>query len=1178
MANHNEILMDIDLQIIDELQMEVILEKYKGEKGDPGEGFPEGGTTGQVLAKKSDADYDTEWVDSGTDIIDDTAGAGDTDKTWSADKITQELDNLDPTLTESIESTAIAVFDDGADDLLLEELRVEINPVQDLHGYDKPWVGGAGKNLCYMTLAKLIEWNTDGTWSGNVYTRRGVTFTVNTDSDGNIEEIVVNGTPTDTAWLRVCNEPFTLSEDCKFNGLPSVGSSNTFQFRLQPNTINIRENDVSISAGEYESLSFGIYASYTANNFVIKPMIYRATETDTSYAPYSNICSISGYTGVEVRDEGKNLFTAEGQTTPAYINNQGTIYTNSNDWVLSDYIPVLAKTQYTFKPNSTSGSAAKHGFYNANKEFMTYIDSGEQTFTTPENCAYMRFSYRVASTNIQLERGSVATEYVPFTGNNVYPIQFPSEAGTVYSGYLTVHKDGTGEVVADSAQVDLTGKIFATTQQTSSSGRFSLSVGNNPTLPNPLDRNAEIISSHYKGIVESEIDLTSPWVFCASDSVVVIQTADTSLDTGTKLGAFLTAQSNAGTPVTICYKVKTPISFPLTTTQVRTLLGYNAISADSGNVALTYRKDSEVNYELARLEEKIDSRPEIINDETVSDDSVWSSEKVDHLTTTEQETVSGDIVTFETDAEQLLEQLTVSIAPVQDLHGYDKPWVGGAGKNLFGNGDITLTSKKYEVVTLVNPLPAGTYTVSAVVVSTGTDATTCRIGFYGSGSTEVGTAVQLDRDTRSPGTFTLTDTCVSFYFYTSDGATHGAGDSATYTDIMVETGSTATDFAPYANICPITGWDGVEVKDEGKNLYNGESEAGTIAEDGTEGGSSANFSHTKLIRVEAGAYTITETANTSHTLRVHAYDQYENWKQQLLAKTVSGSVSEAVTIPDGIYYIKLSFRNDTTNIQVERGSATAYEAYAGQTYSISFPSSAGTVYGGTLTINRDGSGSLVVDRGLITIDGTETFIDVTSANVFYAIKDALSAYGVSTTDDYCNMFKPVQATGSSYMADGDIARQTTNNNRLFVKSSVFAGWTASQLATYFASNNLKISLKLATPQTYSLTANQVRTLLGYNAIWADAGQVSVTYRKGSLADLTSMTNVESRTLSTLSMLAPIEFSPATSAHAVNDVFIVGDKLYRATASIAQGAEIAEGTNVEQTTIMTVLQNAWGVSF
>ena len=35
----------------------------KGPKGDSGEGVPSGGTTGQVLKKKSNNDYDTEWVD-----------------------------------------------------------------------------------------------------------------------------------------------------------------------------------------------------------------------------------------------------------------------------------------------------------------------------------------------------------------------------------------------------------------------------------------------------------------------------------------------------------------------------------------------------------------------------------------------------------------------------------------------------------------------------------------------------------------------------------------------------------------------------------------------------------------------------------------------------------------------------------------------------------------------------------------------------------------------------------------------------------------------------------------------------------------------------------------------------------------------------------------------------------
>lgn len=43
------------------------LQGPKGEKGDtgePGKGIPTGGTIGQILAKKSNSDYDTEWKDA----------------------------------------------------------------------------------------------------------------------------------------------------------------------------------------------------------------------------------------------------------------------------------------------------------------------------------------------------------------------------------------------------------------------------------------------------------------------------------------------------------------------------------------------------------------------------------------------------------------------------------------------------------------------------------------------------------------------------------------------------------------------------------------------------------------------------------------------------------------------------------------------------------------------------------------------------------------------------------------------------------------------------------------------------------------------------------------------------------------------------------------------------------
>lgn len=54
------------------------------------------------------------------------------------------------------------------------------------------------------------------------------------------------------------------------------------------------------------------------------------------------------------------------------------------------------------------------------------------------------------------------------------------------------------------------------------------------------------------------------------------------------------------------------------------------------------------------------------------------------------DTASGSIASFP-DGTDLLPAISVldSIEPIQDLHGYDKPWAGGAGKNLFNYADVT---------------------------------------------------------------------------------------------------------------------------------------------------------------------------------------------------------------------------------------------------------------------------------------------------------------------------------------------------------------------------------------------------------------------------------------------------------------------------------------------------------
>jgi hypothetical protein len=96
--------------------------------------------------------------------------------------------------------------------------------------------------------------------------------------------------------------------------------------------------------------------------------------------------------------------------------------------------------------------------------------------------------------------------------------------------------------------------------------------------------------------------------------------------------------------------------------------------------------------------------------------------------------------------------------------------------------------------------------------------------------------------------------------------------------------------------------------------------------------------------------------------------------------------------------------------------------------------------------------------------------------------------------------------------------------------------------------SLQAVYKLATPQTYQLTPQEITSLLGTNNIWSDAGTVDVEYRADTKLYIEKLT-------------APTE-DDMVADHAIsaNTFFMVGNTLYRATTAIASGATITVGTN------------------
>ena len=292
-----------------------------------------------------------------------------------------------------------------------------------------------------------------------------------------------------------------------------------------------------------------------------------------------NVRPITGRDTVTVIRAGKNLFTRTGEYEGFYLASNGNLGAESN-WIVSDFIHVAPGVEYTFNPNSVEGSSAKACFYDKDKQFLgTYVNSGLRTFTTPDNCAFMRFSYRKTASNIQLEVGDTATAYEPYTPIQTVTVQLGQ---TVYGGTLDVV---SGVLTVDRATVTYNGsEAWAGAVSTG----VYLEVNSMERFPNyrtvmfcdkipvtPNHGTPSVTRPCITGYAKSSTWPGLNWIY------LLFPTEEFSTVASVK--AWL-----AENPIQVVYPLKTPVTVQLTPEQITTLIGANNVWSDGGDVSLTY--------------------------------------------------------------------------------------------------------------------------------------------------------------------------------------------------------------------------------------------------------------------------------------------------------------------------------------------------------------------------------------------------------------------------------------------------------------------------------------------------------------------------------------------------------------------------------------------------------------
>lgn len=237
-----------------------------------------------------------------------------------------------------------------------------------------------------------------------------------------------------------------------------------------------------------------------------------------------------------------------------------------------------------------------------------------------------------------------------------------------------------------------------------------------------------------------------------------------------------------------------------------------------------------------------------------------------------------------------------------------------------------------------------------------------------------------------------------------------------------------------------------------------------------------------------------------------------------------------------------------------------YNPSAAPVLTVQFPSVAGPVYGGTLTINEDGTGELVVDKAIIDMGAiTWTTQTIEGLLCFQGDFGTLNVKGDSAKADsyFCSCYKYLFASRAELSSHNNTftPQNLSTSYKLALRDDRYT--TAAALTAAITGQKLVYELK--TPLRYSITAVQLfNTILGNNNIWANCGNVRAEYRADTKLYIQKV-NV------------PADDDMTADAQiASGKYFIIGNNLYISTTTIPAGDTIIPGTNCTKTDLATAL--------
>ncbi len=360
-----------------------------------------------------------------------------------------------------------------------------------------------------------------------------------------------------------------------------------------------------------------------------------------------------------------------------------------------------------------------------------------------------------------------------------------------------------------------------------------------------------------------------------------------------------------------------------------------------------------------------------------------------------------------------------------------------------------------------------------------------------------------------------------------------SGDPAVFSDgapapvveltVGIEPVQSGTGDPAPENIRPISGWTGATITRTGKNLLETVSQSNTIAEitatvntDGSitiNGVANANaVVFWNLSKSSSSSGNINDDTKYFSNGTYHKTPYDGRWAIQIRGSNsnpmTGNNASLIASYNSDSFVIDDTYAYNCAQLWVKKGSSfdneTIYpwicKSDEVAEYPITFPTEAGTVYGGALDVT---AGVLTVTHGKLEVQD----LPALTGTVWRKSSQPgiLNAYYIGSAN-----MNSITPRDSSFLCSHFEQKDTyvgivnglnhTNTGVLYVMCDEalcgdtvagFTQWLADQKT---AGTPVELWYELVTPVTYQLDATAISTLLGQNTISADTGPVALRYR------------------------------------------------------------------------------------